>query len=63
MTATDDLRCTTGWEPLIQDDWQGTDWGCWCFDQGRVEKGKCDDLLDNLLDYFRPDDKCVDIPP
>ncbi len=63
VTAVDDERCPSGWQPLIHDSWQGTGWGCWCEDENKLAAGRCDDVLDNLLDYFRADDGCVDVKP
>jgi hypothetical protein len=52
IIATDDQNCPHPFEPLITDKWQGTTKGCYCPSAEKVESGKCDDMMDNLLDFF-----------
>lgn len=63
IIATDDLACPTSYVPLVQDKWLGTGDGCYCPNDNKLEAGKCDDLLDTIVDFFQDNDDCQDVKP
>lgn len=63
IVAVDEPTCPHGYEPLLEDDWPGTKAGCFCAKEDKLIGDKCNNMVDNLIEFFKGDDNCVDVRP
>ena len=63
ITAVDEQKCPRGFAPLIEDNWQGTKPGCFCPKENKLEGDYCNNMVDNLIEFFKGADDCYDVQP
>jgi len=48
---------------LIEDHWLGTKPGCYCPKENKLEADYCNNMVDNLIEFFKGADDCKDVEP
>jgi len=63
IIAVDEATCPHGYSYLIEDSWVGTKEGCYCPKENKLIGDRCNNMVDNLIEFFKGDDDCLDVRP